>query len=125
MEGLTHWEYEGITILRADYGLVKDPSQLLHAIMQEQYSAEGECCYSLIDFGYRTFSENFVQEYYELVTDLTTKKRIYAAYLGLPMEHYEDAKRILASIDGKATIAFFESEPAAIKWLLSFRGCVD
>ena len=121
MEGLTRWEHEGFTVLRADYSLVKDPLQLLHAIMQEQYSAEGDCCYSLIDFGYRTFTENFIQEYHDLAVDLASKKKLYAAYLGLPQDHYEDAKRILASVDGKATVAFFESEPAAIKWLLSFR----
>ena len=125
MDGLTWWEHEGMKILRADYSLVKDPLQLLHAIMQEQYTAEGTCCYSLIDFGYRTFPENFIREYEELAADLVLHKKLVAAYLGLLPEYYPVAARIVARIDNKATTAFFESEPAAIKWLLSFRDCVD
>jgi hypothetical protein len=127
MDGLTWLDLDGMRVLRADYGVAKDPIQLMHAIKKEQYLAEGDCIYSLTDFGQRVFSEVFIKEYGVTSRDLVSAKRIVAAYTGLTPELFHAAKEIISSLvkEKNATIEFFETEPAAIEWLLSFKACEE
>ena len=127
MEGLTWLDIDGFKILRVDYGAAQDPLQLMHATKQEQYKFEGPCVYSLTNFGGRIFSSSFVQEYERTSRDLLSEKKIVAAYINLAHGLFDDAKRIISSIvvarKTATIIEFFETEPAAIEWLMSFKEC--
>jgi len=126
MDGLVVWEIQDRKILRVDYGQnTEDPAQLLRAVIAEHYKTEEETCYSLIDFAYKDFPRSFVDEYKVLAAEISGKKVIISAYLGLLPELYSAAAEVLAEVKCKekeAWIAFFESEAAAIEWLLSFNG---
>ena len=124
MEGLDWLDLDGMRVLRADYGAATDPIQLMHAVKQEQYKYEGSCIFSLTDFGGKVFTEAFIQEYARTSRDLVEERKIIAAYTNLAPELFEDAKRILAYLAGEnVVVEFFETEPAAIEWLLSFKKC--
>ena len=123
MEGLTWLDVSGFRILRADYGVAKDSVQLMHAVKQEQYLS-GPCVYSLTDFGMKSFSEAFVKEYGKTSRDLVAQKKIVAAYIHLIPELFDAAKEIIYSLRGEtAKVEFFQTEPAALDWLMSFKDC--
>lgn len=124
MNGLEWLDLDGLKVLRADYGASVDPIQLMHAVKQEQYKFEGPCVFNLTDFGGRLFTEAFVREYERTSQDLISEKKVVAAYMNLAPELFDDAKRIIAILAGKSAIVeFFETEPAAMDWLLSFKKC--
>ncbi len=124
MDGLTWLDLAGFRILRADYGVAKDPIQLMHATKQEQYLTKEYWVYCLVDFALKPFSESFVDEYRETSRNLLSEKKIVAAYIGLIPELFEAAKGIIERLDpARAQVEFFETEPAALAWLISFKSC--
>jgi len=125
MDGLIWWEHDGMKILRVDYNLVQDPLQLLHNAALELYSTERDLCFSLVNFGRKTFPDSFLRKHAELAADLVQHKKLIIAYVGLLPKYHEIAKRTVDRFDDTATVMFFETEPFAIEWLLSFKSVVD
>lgn len=123
MDGLVIWDLQGLKILRIDYGQVVDPVAMLHEIMKEHSSSESDIAYSFVDFAYRKFPQGFIDTYKVLAARISeNKKALVCAYIGLHPDHYEAAKEVAKELHlEKVYVEFFESEAAAMEWLLSFR----
>ena len=121
MNGLAIWEHEGKRIIRADYSLVDDPMILAAAVMKLQEESPTETIYALIDFAFIHLSPEFLQFYKNKAVALSSTRTIVAAYLGLVQDMYAEARKIIKVLPPRTTyVEFFETESAAISWLLSF-----
>ena len=121
MDGITIWENRGRKILRVDYALIDDLITAGRATLDLQENMEGPVIYALIDFANRPLSQEYVEMYKQRAVEIAKKKVIVAAYLGLATSGYDAARKVLNTLPPKSTyVEFFETEVAAIGWLLSF-----
>lgn len=122
MNGLVVWEVKDRKIFRIDYSQAEDPLQLLRLVLKEQAKIPGDYYFSLVDFAYKSYSQEFINEYKRVAREISNKKIIISAYLGLIPDLFLAAKEAAEEIKKGhgGNIQFFEAEFTAIEWLLSF-----
>jgi hypothetical protein len=124
MKGLYWLERDNRKILCADYSSTNGPIQLLHAFRVEQHRFEDSCVYSLVNLNFINFSESFIKEYIDTAQDVLQYKKSVSAYIKISDKTKETVDRVFGAIPkDRVRVEFFETEPAALGWLLSFQKC--
>lgn len=112
---------DNLDILFVDYSRVENTSTLLQLVKTEILQCSGDTVYTLQNFGKETYDNVFRENMYWTLTEILKAKKLVCACVGLPNDSLSYALGIEETIkDNKGFVEIFDTEAAALKWLLSF-----